>query len=549
MVDLGTLGGDYSTANDINDVGDIVGESKDATGVIRPVWWDASGVIHELDPAHVITNSFTQCPPVSINNAGTAVGTCPGGFPFLWTAAGGMQVVPLPSGVLSAQLFDINDAGQAACQFRNSGGMHPCRWSAAGGFEDVGSLGGSFNLARGINNLGQVVGTVTTPAGDFHAFFWDASDGLVDLGIPPGESSSFADAINDAGAIAGQVSFNRAVVWNVATPPSNTPPVASAGGPYTGTEGSPVNLALSATDADGDNLTLVWDLGDGTNGSGTPPASHVYADNGTYAISLTVSDGRGGTDTKSTTAVIGNAAPLITNISGPLDPVQIGTTATVTASFADAGTADTHTATIAWGDGAVDGATPNESGGSGTLAASHGFTAPGVYTVTATVADDDGAVSSASFRYVVVFDPTGGFVTGGGWFDSPLGAYAADPSLTGRASLGFVAKYAPGAPTPTGNTEFQFKAGNLTFKSSEYQWLVVAGARAQFKGTGTVNGGGSYTFLITAVDGQLPGGSGVDLLRVKIWSAGGVIYDNKAGASDADTPSTALGGGSIVIHR
>jgi hypothetical protein len=48
------------------------------------------------------------------------------------------------------------------------------------------------------------------------------------------------------------------------------------------------------------------------------------------------------------------------------------------------------------------------------------------------------------------------------------------------------------------------KGGNLrifNFHSETYDWLVVAGARAQFKGTGTINGTGNYDFLLTAIEG------------------------------------------------
>jgi hypothetical protein len=85
-----------------------------------------------------------------------------------------------------------------------------------------------------------------------------------------------------------------------------------------------------------------------------------------------------------------------------------------------------------------------------------------VYTVRVTVTDDDTAAVTASFKYVVVYDPSAGFVTGGGWIDSPAGAYAANPALTGNANFGFVAKYQQGANTPTGNTEFQFQAGEVS---------------------------------------------------------------------------------------
>ena len=70
--------------------------------------------------------------------------------------------------------------------------------------------------------------------------------------------------------------------------------------------------------------------------------------------------------------------------------------------------------------------------------------------------------------------------------------------------------------------------------------------------TGTVNGAGEYGFLLTATDGQQPGGGGVDKSRIKIWvkATGAIVYDNVLGASediDAANPQE-IAGGSIVIH-
>ena len=126
---------------------------------------------------------------------------------------------------------------------------------------------------------------------------------------------------------------------------------------------------------------------------------------------------------------------------------------------------------------------------------------------------------------------------------------AADPSLIGKANFGFVSRYQPGAIIPEGQTEFRFSVANLNFHISNYDWLVVGGARAQYEGTGTINGAGSYKFLLTAIDGQRPGAGGVDKFRIKIWDfAEVVIYDNQMGAGDDANPTTQLGGGSIVIH-
>jgi hypothetical protein len=171
----------------------------------------------------------------------------------------------------------------------------------------------------------------------------------------------------------------------------------------------------------------------------------------------------------------------------------------------------------------------------------------GLYQVTAVA----GSGCSTSIAYFSVYDPNAGFVTGGGWINSPAGAYSPDPSLTGKANFGFNAQYKKGNNIPDGNTEFQFQAGNLNFKSTNYATgsLVIAGAKAIFQGTGTINGTGNYNFMISAIDGNISGGGGVDKFRIKIQTAGGgVIYDNNFGTADNGDPTTVLGGGSIVIH-
>jgi hypothetical protein len=52
----------------------------------------------------------------------------------------------------------------------------------------------------------------------------------------------------------------------------------------------------------------------------------------------------------------------------------------------------------------------------------------------------------------------------------------------------------------------------MRFKSTVYEWLTVGGTRAQYKGEGTINGTGSYGFMLTAVDG-----GSTDKFRIKIW--------------------------------
>ena len=112
-------------------------------------------------------------------------------------------------------------------------------------------------------------------------------------------------------------------------------------------------------------------------------------------------------------------------------------------------------------------------------------------------------------------------------------------------------QYKNGATVPTGQTTFEFSVADLHFRSTEYQWLMVAWARAQYKGSGTINGERDYGFLLTAIDGDINGGGGTDKFRIKIWAKATdqVIYDNQPGDADSGNAATELGGGSIVIHK
>jgi hypothetical protein len=193
-------------------------------------------------------------------------------------------------------------------------------------------------------------------------------------------------------------------------------------------------------------------------------------------------------------------------------------------------------------------------------AASYGVTGVGVYNVEATVTDQNYVTQTVKALFVI-YDANGSFVTGGGWINSPEGACKLTATCTGavgKANFGFVSKYQPGAKVPSGNTEFQFHAGNLNFKSTVYEWLTVAGARAQYKGDGTINGQPGFKFILTAVDGGLLGGSNPDQFRIKILRVldGLIVYDNMVSTDqtldgDLNAPiagnGTLLGGGSIQI--
>ncbi len=165
---------------------------------------------------------------------------------------------------------------------------------------------------------------------------------------------------------------------------------------------------------------------------------------------------------------------------------------------------------------------------------------PGFFSVSVR-ATDDGGLSDVDSAEVIVYDPDAGFVTAGGWIDSPAGALASDPDATGKANFGLEVQYKDGEQSPRGNLEFDFKKGDLNFKAQAFEWLVVFpdGAQAEMLGSGTINGSGHYFFRLWVSDAD------TDTFRLMIWQGQGagvqLVYDNGF--------AQPLGGGSIQIHR
>jgi uncharacterized repeat protein (TIGR01451 family) len=304
----------------------------------------------------------------------------------------------------------------------------------------------------------------------------------------------------------------------VVTPPLN--PNTNEG------ESKSFNLG-SFADPDGSPWNVDVDWGDssahtifGMSATGPIGAkSHIYAEGpNTYTVTVKVTDSTSLYGSATFQVTVNNVAPTVT-ITGPTtySVYPVNTPVPFKGAYTDPGTADSHTAR--WRFDSIT--TPVQSVNGGLVSTPYPFTTAGVYQVNLTITDDDFGAGFATTvdgedAYVVIYDPSADFVTGGGWIDSPAGASTAYPSAIGKANFGFVSKYQKGAKVPTGETEFQFKAGNLNFHSSTYEWLVVSGARAQYKGVGTINGAGNYGFLLTAIDSQINGGGNVDKFRIKI---------------------------------
>jgi probable HAF family extracellular repeat protein len=217
---LGLLtGGSFSSAQDINDNGWVVGVASAADST-RGFVWDGSGPIEALSLPSGATSSVAQ----GINNDNAVAGTANVMFgpslAVVWQDGVPIALPPLADGA-TASAVDINDAGQVVGDCATTAPPWLVRdavlWDD-GAIVDLGSLGGSFGLATAINVEGQIAGYMTNAADENHAFLWE--DGTMTLLDPlPGDTHSFAFGMNGRGEIVGisvqtLSGVGRAVRWN-----------------------------------------------------------------------------------------------------------------------------------------------------------------------------------------------------------------------------------------------------------------------------------------------------------------------------------------------
>ena len=164
FVVLPTLGGTYSDANAITSKGIIYGAANDQGGTMHAVAWNRNGSLVDLG---AVGGGFRGA--ANDNNYGVGVGA---NYGFFWS-------------------------------------------QQTGSFTSVPAPGAGVTYALDVNNAAQVVGYTYGLA--MHAFVFDVAMGSsVDLGVLPGTSSSFAQAISDCGNVVGE-SGGVAVVWESST--------------------------------------------------------------------------------------------------------------------------------------------------------------------------------------------------------------------------------------------------------------------------------------------------------------------------------------------
>ena len=221
IIDLGTLGGNESFANAVNNRGQVVGwaqntipDSLQGLGTeLRPFLWQ-DGVMHDLgdlggpDGVAIFVNergqvagssliNSTPTPPV---NGPCALGGAPSA-PFLWEngrmidlgTLGGTCATP---NALNNQGLVVGDSFLAG-----DSTYHPFLWDR-GVLTDLGTLGGNNGQALWLNDAGEVIGQADLPGSVVHHGFLWRNGVMTDLGTLG--STSFAEAINSYGQVVGR---------------------------------------------------------------------------------------------------------------------------------------------------------------------------------------------------------------------------------------------------------------------------------------------------------------------------------------------------------
>jgi probable HAF family extracellular repeat protein len=226
IVDIGTFGGLWASASDINDLGQVVGRYfVPGLGVRGYVW--------HPDTGHIQLPTFGgDTRALKLNNAGQVVGQSyfvgdEGAHAFIWDPAAGMTDLGTLGGPASTAI-DVNNRGDvvgasktSTCLFQPAppnctDSSLAFLWTADDGMKSLGHFGGNDSRALGINDAGQVVGYSYDRDNRARAFIWENGRHLIDLGTLGGDYAA-AEGINNLGQIVGWAStgsgVSHAVLW------------------------------------------------------------------------------------------------------------------------------------------------------------------------------------------------------------------------------------------------------------------------------------------------------------------------------------------------
>ncbi len=269
---------------------------------------------------------------------------------------------------------------------------------AAANQSPLANPGGPYNGTVGI--AVQFNGSASSdPDGTIASYSWDFGNGTTGVGVTPSvtytESGTFNVTLTVTDNAGATNSASTTVVIGAVV--VNQQPVADSGGPYSGIVGVAVQFDGSASsDPDGTIVSYSWDFGNGETGTGATP-SNTYTEEGTFDVTLTVTDNVGATNSVDTTVEIvvsDNQLP----IANPGGPYKSSVDKIVLFNGFFSSDPDGKIVSYSWdfGDGGI---------GEG-ISPIYTYTEEGTYDVTLTVTDNAGGTNTASTTIEV--DEAGG---------------------------------------------------------------------------------------------------------------------------------------------
>jgi probable HAF family extracellular repeat protein len=231
--DLGTLG-NAAQAFGISANGTVVGQFDTPSGEHRAFIWTSKTGMTQLPSPPGSTEDWAW----SVNDGGQAAGysSVPSQNAYLWSKGVPYNLGTLAGGDGASVARGINRLGQVVGSSNIQGafgptGLHAMLWvpnatnGTTGTMYDLGTLEeGGFSRAYSVNEAGQVVGAASV-GGNLHAFLWtpNVPNGTVGtmVDLDPGGTYSEAYALNDRGDVVGQHAVAGggvgAFIWNAAT--------------------------------------------------------------------------------------------------------------------------------------------------------------------------------------------------------------------------------------------------------------------------------------------------------------------------------------------